>query len=260
MVAFFDRLLGNEQDSAVLDEAAWQAVIESPLFDGLSVEEIGRLRELADKLLADKSFTGASGMEVDAGMATVIAAFASLPVLNLGYGWYEGWKEIVVYPGEFLHEGEQMDEAGVVHHVRHARSGESWEGGPMVLSWQDVDYSGLGEGYNVVIHEFAHKLDMKNGSANGRPPLHSGMSPEEWAHDFQTAYDDFCRLADGGEDTLIDPYAAESPAEFFAVLSEYFFEAPDVLHESYPAVYRQLQRFYQQDPLARLAANPRRMG
>ena len=97
MVAFFDRLLGKEKDSAVLDEAAWQAVIESPLFDGLSEEEVGRLRGLADKLLADKSFSGAGGAEVDAGMATVIAAFAALPVLNLGYGWYEGWKEIVVY-------------------------------------------------------------------------------------------------------------------------------------------------------------------
>lgn len=124
----------------------------------------------------------------------------------------------------------------------------------MVLSWQDVEYSGLGEGYNVVIHEFAHKFDMKNGSANGRPPLHSGMNQEEWAHAFQTAYDDFCRRVDGGEETLIDPYAAESPAEFFAVLSEYFFEAPDVLHAAYPAVYGQLQRFYLQDPLARLLA------
>jgi Mlc titration factor MtfA (ptsG expression regulator) len=181
-------------------------------------------------------------------------------VLNLGYGWYEGWKEIVVYQAEFIHDGEQMDEAGVVHHVRHVRSGESWEGGPMVLSWEDVQWSGLGEGYNVVIHEFAHKLDMRDGSANGRPPLHSGMDAKAWARDLQTAYDDFCRRVDGGEDTDIDPYAAESPAEFFAVLSEYFFEAPDVLHEGYPAVYAQLQRFYLQDPLARLAANPRRMG
>ncbi|HEX5364257.1 MAG TPA: M90 family metallopeptidase [Gallionella sp.] len=225
-----------------------------PLFHGLNPEEIARLRELAGKLLADKAFSGAGGAEPDVAMATVIAAFAALPVLNLGYGWYEGWQEIVVYPGEFLHEGEQMDEAGVVHHVRHASSGESWEGGPMVLSWQDVEQSGLGEGYNVVIHEFAHKLDMRNGSANGRPSLHSGMNPDDWAHDFLAAYDDLCRRVDGGEEILIDPYAAESPAEFFAVLSECFFEAPDVLHAAYPEVYRQLQRFYLQDPLMRLPA------
>ncbi len=254
MVAFFDRLLGKGKNSPVLDEGAWQATIGLPVFHGLSAEEINTLRELAGKLLADKAFTGAGGAEVDIAMATVIAAFAALPVLNLGYGWYEGWQEIVVYPGEFIHDGEQMDEAGVVHHVRHARSGESWDGGPMVLSWQDVEWSGLGEGYNVVIHEFAHKLDMCNGSANGRPPLHSGMSPEDWAHDWKTAHDDFCRRVDNDEDTLIDPYAAESPAEFFAVFSEYFFEAPDVLHETYPAVYGQLQRFYLQDPRARLPA------
>jgi Mlc titration factor MtfA (ptsG expression regulator) len=253
MGSFFDGLLGRKAETSALDEHAWGEVIQAPVFDGLSAEEIARLRELAARLLADKSFSGAGGVEVDLGMATVIAAFAALPVLNLGYGWYEGWREIVVYPGEFLHDGEQMDEAGVVHHVRHARSGESWEGGPMVLSWQDVECSGMGEGYNVVIHEFAHKLDMKNGSANGRPPLHSGMKPEDWAHDLQSAYDDFCRHVDAGEDTLIDPYATDSPAEFFAVLSEYFFEAPDVLQESYPAVYGQLRHFYRQDPLSRFA-------
>jgi len=253
MTSFLGGLFGWGDVPPALDEGAWRTTMELPLFDGLRPEEIARLRELAGRLLADKSFSGAGGAEVDAGMATVIAAFAALPVLNLGYGWYEGWNEIVVYQAGFIHDGEQMDEAGVVHHVRHVHSGESWEGGPMVLSWRDVQWSGSGEGFNVVIHEFAHKLDMRSGGANGRPPLHSGMNPEDWAHDFQTAYDDFCRRVDGGEEPLIDPYAAESPAEFFAVLSECFFEAPDVLHQAYPAAYAQMKRFYLQDPLARLA-------
>ncbi|MBK9160735.1 MAG: zinc-dependent peptidase [Nitrosomonadales bacterium] len=248
------RLFGMGKDAVALDERVWQAAMQLPVFEGLTAEENTRLRDLATSLLADKAFSGAGGVEMDAGMATAIAIFAALPVLNLGYGWYEGWKEIVVYPGEFIHDGEQMDENGVVHHVRHARSGEAWEGGPMVLSWQDVACSGEGEGFNVVIHEFAHKLDMRNGDANGRPPLHSGMSPDEWARDFQAAYDDFCRRVDGGEETPIDPYASDSPAEFFAVLSEYFFEMPDVLRENYPAVYGQLARFYVQDPLVRLNA------
>ncbi|MFZ3018570.1 MAG: M90 family metallopeptidase [Gallionella sp.] len=254
-------LFGGGRGSFVLDESVWQAVMGLPLFDGLREEERARLRELAVRLLADKAFSGAGGAEVDAGMATAIAAFAALPVLNLGYGWYEGWNEIVIYPGEFVYEGEQMDEAGVVHHVRHARSGEAWEGGAMVLSWDDVAWScqGLsyGEGFNVVIHEFAHKLDMKSGDANGRPPLHSGMSPQDWAHDFQTAYDDLCRRVDRGEETAIDPYATESPAEFFAVLTEYFFAAPELLQQAYPAVYGQLAQFYLQDPLARLQGSLR---
>lgn len=244
--------LTSSKGGHALHEETWQAVMQLPLFDGLDDGERARLRELAGQLLADKVFNGAGGAEVDDGMATAIAAFAALPVLNLGYGWYEGWREIVVYPGEYLYEGEQMDEDGVVHHIRHVRSGEVMEGGPMVLSWQDVEHSGQGAGFNVVIHEFAHKIDMKNGGANGCPPLHSGMSQEEWARDFQGAYDDLCRRVDGGEDTPIDPYATESPGEFFAVLSEYFFEAPDVLEQEYPEVYRQLVRFYKQDPLVRL--------
>lgn len=245
-------LFGSGKGNRALDEQTWLAVMQLPLFDGLHDAERTRLCELAIRLLADKAFSGAGGFDVDDGMATAIAAFAVLPVLNLGYEGYEGWREIVVYPGEYVFEGELMDEDGIVHHVRHERSGEVLEGGPMVLSWEDVEYSGNCEGYNVVIHEFAHKLDMRSGDTNGRPPLHSDMSPAEWAREFQSAYDDLCRRVDGGEDTVIDPYATENPAEFFAVLSEYFFEVPDVLQREYPAVYGLLSRFYRQNPLGRL--------
>lgn len=248
LASLFDSGKGNH----ALDEETWRAVMGLPLFDGLDAAQRGRLHELALQLLADKAFSGAGGIEVDDGMATAIAAFAALPVLNIGYEGYEGWREIVVYPGEFIYDGEHMDEDGIVHHVRDVRSGEAMQGGPMVLSWEDVEHSGQGEGFNVVIHEFAHKLDMMNGDANGRPPLHTGMIPEDWARDFQTAYDDLCRRVDINEATVIDPYATESPAEFFAVLSEYFFEVPDLLQQAYPAVYEQLVRFYRQNPLARL--------
>jgi Mlc titration factor MtfA (ptsG expression regulator) len=245
-------LFDSGRGAYALDDGAWQAALALPVFDGLDEAECQRLRKLAQWLLADKAFSGAGGLEMDAAMATTIAAFAVLPVLNLEEGWYAGWVEVVVYPGEFVFDGEQMDETGVVHHVRHARSGEAMAGGPLVLSWQDVQGSGRGEGFNVVIHEFAHKLDMRNGSANGRPPLHAGMDPAVWANVWQAAYDEMCRRADGGEATQIDPYATESPAECFAVLSEYFFEVPHVLHAEYPALYGQLVQFYRQDSLARL--------
>jgi len=250
-LALLASLFGGGKGSHALDEATWQAVMGLSLFDGLDAAERARLRELAIQLLADKAFSGAGGIEVDDGMATAIAAFAALPVLNIGYEGYEGWCEIVVYPGEFIYEGEHMDEDGIVHQVRDVRSGEAMQGGPMVLSWEDVEHSGQREGFNVVIHEFAHKLDMMNGDANGRPPLHTGMIPEDWAREFQTAYDDLCRRVENGEETVIDPYATESPAEFFAVLSEYFFEVPDLLKLEYPAVYGLLASFYRQDPLAR---------
>ncbi|ECA4546870.1 zinc-dependent peptidase, partial [Salmonella enterica subsp. enterica serovar Typhimurium] len=126
--------------------------------------------------------------------------------------------------------------------------------GPVVLAWPGVVGGGGWDAYNLVIHELAHKLDMLNGDANGLPPLHAGMRIGDWASAMQAAYDEMNALLDRDPDaqTAIDPYAAEDPAEFFAVTSEYFFTAPDLLHEAYPAVYRQLQLFYRQDPLQRL--------
>ena len=249
MAGLLSALFGREPPR--LDETAWQEALDLPVFAGLDEAGRTRLRERALRILADKTFTGAGGAEVDDYMRTAIAAFAALPVLELGHEAYGGWQEIVVYPGEFIHDGHETDEAGVVHHIRHVRSGEAMDGGPLVLSWDDVAASGGGEGYNVVIHEFAHKLDMRNGSVDGLPPLHSGMRVEDWSAAFTAAYDDFCRRVDAGEATEIDPYAAESPAEFFAVLTEYFFEWPRALSNLYPAVYAQMRQYYRQDPLQR---------
>ncbi|MDW8324068.1 MAG: zinc-dependent peptidase [Burkholderiales bacterium] len=234
-----------------LDEAAWREALDLPVFAGLTAAEIARLRTHAVAILTGKTFSGAAGTEVSDDMATLIAAFAALPVLELGPKAYGDWREIVVYPAEFVHEADEVDEAGVVHHMRHIRAGEAMEGGPMVLSWEDVAASGGGEGYNVVIHEFAHKLDMMNGAVDGLPRLPADMRVQAWAAAFSAAYDDFCRRIDAGETGDIDPYAAESPAEFFAVLTEYFFEWPQPLAAAYPAVYEQLRRYFRQDPLRR---------
>jgi hypothetical protein len=252
MTGLLRSLLGGASPPDRYDATAWQSALSLPVFDGLTPAERERLQDQARQLLQEKTFSAAGGAVVDAYVCTAIAAFAALPVLNLGPGWYKGWREIIVYPGEFVPEREIVDEDGIVHHVRQPMSGEAWEGGPLVLSWQDVLWSGQGEGFNVVIHEFAHKLDMKNGGVNGQPPLHSGMSPAAWSQVWGDAYGDFCHRVDSGAETLIDPYAAESPAEFFAVLSEYFFEAPDLLVQSYPEVYEQLQQYYLQDPLSRM--------
>ncbi len=232
-------------------EADWQSALALPIFDRLNENERSRLRALAERLVLEKTFSAAAGAEIDGAAVAAIAAQAALPVLDLGLEGYGSWQEIIVYPAEFVPEREEMDEIGVVHHVRHPMSGEAWEGGPVVLSLQDVAWSGLCDGYNVVIHEFAHKLDMANGAANGLPRLHAGMRTEEWAAAFTFAYEDFCRRVDAGEETAIDPYASENPAEFFAVLTEYFFELPEALHADYAAVYEQMRRFFRQDPLAR---------
>jgi len=198
-----------------------------------------------------------------------IAAQACILVLELGEEWYEGWSDIIVYPAQFAPEREYVDEAGVVHVTQDAMAGEAWLGGPVILSYEDVamaaDIEARVAGYNVVIHEFAHKLDMRSGDPNGFPPLHGGMSAARWKDAFKTAYEDFCAKVDAADalsqrraqaalDALpMDPYAAESAGEFFAVASEAFFETPELLAPAYPAVYEQLGLFYKQDPRARLA-------
>lgn len=236
-----------------IPDAEWSATVAAlPLLRCLEAEELQRLRDLSTLFLYEKDVSGAVGYTLRQDVRLKIAAQACLPILNLGLKYYAGWVSIIVYPNEFIPEREYMDESGVVHVTRDVMVGESWERGPVILSAEDAERSGSVDGVNVVIHEFAHKLDMLNGRADGFPPLHAGMSNTAWSQALGSAYEDFCRRVDAGEETVIDPYAAENPAEFFAVLSEVFFELPQVLLQAYPAVYRQLVAFYRQDPFARL--------
>lgn len=235
------------------DLATWHAACAGQaVLAGLSADESARLRQLATLFLHEKTFEAAADLTLTAPMRWRIAAVACLPVLNLGLDWYDGWSAIVVYPGEFMARQEYTDEAGVVHTLRRPLIGEAWERGPVILSWADVlDSETAADGFNVVIHELAHKLDLLGGEANGLPPLHRGQSVRQWADTFTRAYDDFCARVDAGEQTAIDPYASDSPGEFFAVLSEAFFELPEVLAREYPDVHARLKDFYRQDPLAR---------
>ena len=235
-------------------EAFDAALARLPILRGLDAQERMRLREAASLFIHGKAFSAAGGAEVDDTMQLAIALQACLLTLNLDEDSYRGWSEIILYPDEFLRPREEMDEAGVVHHSRDILAGESWHGGPLVLSIADVEASGQADGFNVVLHEFAHKLDMLNGDANGYPPLHRGMDAAAWARDFSAAYADLCSRVDAGEVTAIHPYATYDPGEFFAVATEAFFETPRLLDAEYPAVYRQLQQFYRQHPLARLEA------
>lgn len=235
-----------------LDADLWDETLKRlPFLSGLTDNECARLREAVILFLHQKSIRGAAGLELDSAMQLMIAAQACILILNLDVDYYRGWVEVIVYPDEFVPTIEYTDEDGVVHVDREARVGEAWLQGPLILSWADV--APMADGVNVVIHEFAHKLDMLNGDANGYPPLHAGMTREAWSAAFTAAYDDFCRRVDRAEDTAIDPYAAESPAEFFAVLSEAFFETPHAVLTAFPQVYAQLKSFYRQDPALRAA-------
>jgi Mlc titration factor MtfA (ptsG expression regulator) len=163
---------------------------------------------------------------------------------------------IVVHPSDFRVQRAETGEDGVVHEWDDELAGESWPGGPVVLSWEALDDSGsVAEGgANVVIHEFAHKLDMKSGEADGVPPLPSREARERWIEVFDADFDRFCKAVGAGGETFLDPYAAEHEAEFFAVASEAFFESPNALKREFPKLYELFAGFYRQDPAARLAA------
>lgn len=240
----FQRLFGGHRDDDPEVEASVWEWVESdlPFFEFIPPEVRPRLRELATELLRDKQFHGAHGLEVSDRMMLSIALQASLLILRLGSASYRGWVGIVVYPGDFVIPRSVVDEAGVVHEYEEPVLGEAWEGGPVLVSWFDAEDAP--DALNVVVHEFAHKLDMANGATDGLPLLTADMDPRHWARVFDAAYRDFCRRVDAGEHTAIDPYAAHSPAEFYAVLSEAFFLIPLRLRAEYPAIYTQLSTLY----------------
>jgi len=226
-------------------------VAEIPSVASLGQPAQERLRELALLLLHEKHFEPARGMVLDDAKCLRIAALACLPILELGFDAYRGFVSIIVYPDEFVvRDREYEDEDGVVHSGDDVLSGEAWEQGPVILAWNEVEASGRGEGFNVVVHEFVHKLDMLTGEADGVPPLHSGMRVPEWVAAFDAAYEDLSDRLERGEEPWLDPYAAEDPAELFAVCAELFFDVPLDLRAEYPDVYDQLARFFKQDPAA----------
>ncbi len=235
-----------------LDDATWRRVTERFSFVArLNDEERARLRDLAILFMHGKQISAAGGLELDQEMKFGIAVQACILVLELGIEHYDGWVEVIVYPEEFVSGHEFRNRDGLVETDQTSYAGQAWLRGPVILSWADVEHAGEMDGMNVVIHEFAHKLDMLNGTANGFPPLHAGMNRRLWSQVFNAAYQDLCRRVKAGEHTEIDPYATESPGEFFAVVSEAFFEIPDIVRAVYPQVYGQLAQFYRQDPASR---------
>ncbi len=263
-----------ERELAQVSEHDWQLMLATlPFLAGLSPEQEHALRQRVAWVLASKSFSGAHGFDVVEHVCLSIAAQAALPILELDPAVYEGWTEIIVYPGGFLIPRSEVDESGVVHEYLMEASGEAWDGGPVILSWAD-SAGGPSQGANVVIHEFAHKLDLYGGEADGMPSLHAhgGLSPLHWRRVLDKSFERFSQAvidveaaiphnvdpesaaADPWYDTLpLDPYAATDEAEFFAVSSEAFFVNPQPLARQLPEWYGLLASYYRQDPLARLA-------
>jgi Mlc titration factor MtfA (ptsG expression regulator) len=235
-----------------IPDALWLATLENhPFLARRGAADLGQLRALVGRFLQRKQFTGAHGLQVSDDMAVAIAAQACLPVLHLGLGWYDDFTGIVVHPGAMLARRETTDAAGVVHHYREALLGEAMHGGPVTLSWQDVAAAGhLAErGHNVVIHEFVHKIDMRDGAADGCPPLPSRTAHAAWHDVMQAAYDRFgeqVAMAErfGAEPPWLDAYGATAPAEFFAVACEAYFVNRERFTEDFPDLTAIFDRFF----------------
>jgi Mlc titration factor MtfA (ptsG expression regulator) len=223
--------------------APWRALLYGacPLYRRMPPPLRSRVESLTRIFLDEIAFVGCGGLEVTLEMKLMIAFQACLLIVEHGIGTYDALGSVLVYPDQFLVEEHIEDESGIVTPRRQPLSGQAISTARVVLSWADVRAGGRG-GYNVVLHEFAHHLDHVLDRSLSAP------APGSWQTLLQREYDALCATVDAGETTLIDPYATEAPAEFFAVATELFFELPLELTLRHPALYRALARLYALDP------------
>ncbi len=249
--------------------AAWREILKRrvPYVRALPADLQLQLKQHIQVFLAEKAFIGCDGLQVTDEMRVTIAAQACLLILNRPGGYYPNLRQILVYPNSFVVQREHTDDAGVSHHGHQVLAGESWADGQVILSWQDTlqDAATPDDGRNVVIHEFAHQLDQETGSANGAPVLARRKHYARWAQVLGAEYQQLQARAqqsdghDGENDSqdngpadgaLFSDYGATDPAEFFAVISEVFFERPQRMADEHPALYAEMARFYALDPLS----------
>ena len=236
-----------------ISNGLWLETLGSlPFLARWSASDLETLRRLTSLFLDDKEFSGAGGLEVTDAMAVHIAVQACLPVLHLGLQPYRSFVGIVVHPDEVVATREVMDDDGVVHNYDEVLSGEAMEGGPLMLSWTDVHAAGESAdwAYNVVIHEFAHVIDMGDGEPDGVPPLPGAEARQHWRGVIEAEYERFCAWTDAGRDTVLDPYGATEIGEFFAVAVEAFFVASPEMRDEHPQLYALFASYFQQDPAA----------
>lgn len=234
-----------------IPDALWnEALAAYPFLADRSAQDVARLRELAGRFLAEKEFHGAQGLVITDAMAVAIAAQAVLPVLHLGLGWYDDFVGIVVHPDQVVARRSTQDEAGVVHEWDEVLAGEAMERGPVMLSWHDVRQAGASaaQGYNVVVHEFIHKIDMRDGEPDGCPPLPAGRR-KAWRAAIEAEYERFRErvvIAErfGGEEPWLDPYGAENVGEFFAVAGEAYFVNRATFGAEFPALLTLFDGFF----------------
>ena len=234
--------------------AQWEAAISDwPVMDRYQGTERDDLRDMTFRFLVRKDISSGGGFELTDAMYLKLATMACVPILHLGLNWYDHWYSVILYQGDFIPNRPYRSDDGVVHSRSPGLSGEAWLRGPVILSWDSICKTGAharhGKASNVVIHELAHKLDMLRDGANGAPPMHPDMRPGEWHDIFTAAWERLQSDRQHHRSLPLDEYALTSPAEFFAVCSETFFEDPQNMQERMPEVYRLLCQFYRQQPV-----------
>lgn len=232
-------------------DKSWRAILNRnvPIYRRLPDDLRIRLRRLIRVFIADKQFIGCAGQAIDDEVRVTIAAQACLLLLQrdpVKRALFPSLSTILVYPGPFVAERVRAEPSGVVQETRDVLRGESHARGQVVLSWEDVlaGAADPSDGRNVVIHEFAHQLDQEKGYANGAPSLGRRERYERWSRVLGQAFAELRARAEMGEPTLLDPYGAHDPAEFFAVASEHFFEQPHRMQAELPELYQELRGFY----------------
>lgn len=213
-------------------------------------QELGGIIQV---LLDEKRFEGCGGLEMTDEIRVTIASQAAVLLLHRPTRYYPSLKTILVYPQAYVANQKRVQPDGTVVEGPQARLGESWFRGSLVLSWSDVVRGARdpGDGHNVVFHEFAHQLDSESGAMEGAPALGASDRYRSWAHVLSAEYEDLVADVHRGHSGLIDDYGATNPAEFFAVVTELFFERPEAMKRRHPKLYDELARFYRQEPAAR---------
>jgi len=232
--------------------AAWREILERrvPYVRRLPRELRRQLEQHIQVFVAEKAFAGCGGLEISDEVRVTIAAQACLLILNRKTDYYPKLVQILVYPGAFIVERLRAEPSGILQEQRQALSGESWTHGQVVISWEDTlaGAAVTDDGRNVVIHEFAHQLDQQKGYANGAPWLGRSDRYPQWS---QVMSGEFARLQESaltGQPSLFSYYGATNPAEFFAVVSEVFFEQSHGMAALHPVLYDELRTLYRVDP------------
>ena len=230
----------------------WQSLLEAVgHYQLLDTADRSKLRDATRIFIEEKTFEGCGGLEVTEAMRVTIAALASILILGLDDFYFDNVQTILVYPSGFVVPQQKPIGGDVALETESENLGEAHYRGPIILSWDEVDDAARhpGHGSNLVFHEFAHQLDMLNGDADGVPSLPKDLR-SRWEKVMGREYDRLCKSADRGRQTLIDPYGATNPAEFFAVITESFFDQPQELRAEHPDLYQVLSSYYHQDPAA----------